>query len=108
MFDLALLVTQAQRLHARNQTLGIVDKSLQDLTTNEEATIKRVVEVGLLCLHHVATRRPSMSDIVGMLIGNKELDHVALHEYHQTYLQENVDSTSSSLPSIQSWSLPLA
>lgn len=87
--------------------MGLVDKSLQDLTTNEEATIKRVVEVGLLCLHHVATRRPSMSDIVGMLIGNKEIDHVALQEYHLNYLQDDVDSSSSSLPSTQSWSLPL-
>jgi len=102
------LTLWAQKMHARNETLGLVDKSLQDLTSNEEATITRVVEVGLLCLHHVATRRPSMSDIVGMLIGNKELDHVALHEYHQTYLQEDVDSTSSSLPSTQSWNLSLA
>jgi hypothetical protein len=77
--------------------LELVDKSLQDMTTTENSSIKRVVEVGLMCLHHVAARRPTMSNIVAMLVGNKELDRVALHGYHQTYLQD--DYSSSSLPS---------
>lgn len=85
-------------MHAKDQILELVDKSFQDVTTTENSSIKRVVEVGLMCLHHVAARRPTMSDIVAMLIGNKELDHVALHEYHQTYLQDDHTSTSS-LPS---------
>jgi hypothetical protein len=40
-----------------------------------------------------------MSDIVAMLIGNKEIDHVALHEYSQSYSQED-GTGSSSLPSL--------
>lgn len=82
--------------------MEFVDKSFQDLTTAEDSTIKRVVEVGLMCLHHVAARRPTMSSIVAMLIGNKELDHIALHEYHQTYLQDDQTTASSSLQSIKS------
>lgn len=91
---------QAQRLHAKDQILELVDKSIEDMTTTENSNMKRVVEVGLMCLHHVAARRPTMSNIVAMLLGNKELDHVALHGYHQTYLHDDHSSTSS-LPSIE-------
>jgi hypothetical protein len=58
--------------------MELVDKSLQEKIVIEDATIKRVMEIGLLCLHHVASRRPNMSDIVAMLIGNKEIDNTVL------------------------------
>jgi len=76
--------------------MELVDKSLQEFTLNEETTIIRVVEIGLLCLHHVPARRPTMSDIVAMLIGNKEIDHEVLQEYHQNYIEEEEDASTSS------------
>jgi len=94
-------------LHAKNQVTEIVDKSLQEITKSEDATIKRVIEIGLLCLHHVAARRPSMSDIVAMLIGNHEINSEALFEYHQTYIQES-ESSSSFMPTLDSYTISQA
>lgn len=99
-FVLFLIYLQAQNLHKENEIMSLLDRSLQEVTTSEEAIIRRVVEIGLLCLHHVPSRRPAMSDVISMLIGNKEIDHVALHEYHQLHTQDE-GSPSSSIPSIE-------
>jgi hypothetical protein len=91
-------------LHANKKLLELVDSSLQEVTTTEHATIQRVVEVGLLCLHHLPARRPTMSDIIAMILGNKEIQHLSFNEYHGANSQGD-GFASSSLPSNDSWFL---
>lgn len=77
------LVQWAQELHSNDNLPNLKDKSLEEMTTIEEATFKQVVKVGLQCLHHIAARRPMMSEVVAMLIGNKSVDDCALEDYHE-------------------------
>jgi len=62
---------------------NLKDKSLGEMTMVEEATFKQVVKVGLQCLHHIAARRPAMSEVVAMLIGNKNVDVCALEDCNE-------------------------
>jgi len=62
---------------------NLKDKSLEEMTMVEEAMFKQVVKVGLQCLHHIPARRPAMSEVVAMLIGNKNVDDCTLEVYHE-------------------------
>ena len=70
----------------------------------EDACFKEVVEVGLQCLHHVAARRPTMSDVVAMLIGNKKVDQCAFEgDYEDSSTSYDIATSSLSLTRTNSY-----
>ena len=88
--------------------LELFDNSLQlvEAFTTEGATIKRVLEVALMCLQNSPSRRPSMSNVVAMLIGNTEFDKEISSDglgYDEGYAEGDV--SRSSKPSMESWTL---
>lgn len=62
---------QAWSLHQRNSDVELVDP---DLTLFDEEEVKRVMGVAFLCTQTEHTIRPTMSRVVGMLIGNAEVN----------------------------------
>lgn len=52
----------------------LIDIKLRDKNTEDE--IKRVTNIGLLCVQSTAARRPTMSNVLSMLLGNRELEPV--------------------------------
>lgn len=62
---------QAWSLHQRNSDVELVDP---DLTLFDEEEVKRVMGVAFLCTQTEHTIRPTMSRVVGMLIGNVEVN----------------------------------
>ncbi|KAF3433081.1 hypothetical protein FNV43_RR24183 [Rhamnella rubrinervis] len=68
-YQRANLLSWARNLARNGKLIELVDKSIQSLD-EEEAVL--CITVALLCLQKSPTRRPSMKEVVGMLIGELE------------------------------------
>ncbi|XP_017980176.1 PREDICTED: probable LRR receptor-like serine/threonine-protein kinase At1g56130 isoform X2 [Theobroma cacao] len=67
------LLEWAWYLHENNREVELVDGSLSEF--NEEE-VKRVIGIALLCTQASPMRRPSMSRVVAMLLGDAEVSRV--------------------------------
>jgi deoxyribose-phosphate aldolase len=65
---------QVWKLHEGNKLLELVDRKVN--TCNYEEEILHVINIGLLCVQSIASKRPSMSRIVAMLQGDMEMEVV--------------------------------
>jgi deoxyribose-phosphate aldolase len=65
---------QVWKLHEGNKLLELVDCKMN--TCNYEEEILQVINIGLLCVQSIASKRPSMSRIVAMLQGDMEMEVV--------------------------------
>jgi hypothetical protein len=57
---------------------NLIDQNL-NINNNLESQIQRVMNVALLCVCTIPTRRPSMMHVLAMLVGEKEVE-VAFRE----------------------------
>lgn len=69
---LRLLILQIWSLYERGEMTYIIDTDLADDLDVDEAC--KFLKVGLLCTQDTAKLRPSMSDVVRMLTGEKDVD----------------------------------
>ncbi|OMO70495.1 hypothetical protein CCACVL1_18873 [Corchorus capsularis] len=67
------LLDWAWTLHENNQSLGMMDPSLEEFDEHEAL---RVLEVALLCTQASPNMRPPMSRVVAMLAGDAEVNSV--------------------------------
>ncbi|PON82620.1 Serine/threonine protein kinase [Trema orientale] len=96
------LLEWAWHLHENNQSLGLVDPTLNEFDTNEAT---RLIRVALLCTQASPMMRPPMSRVVAMLAGDIETSNVVSKPSYLTdwdfkdittsFLNENKSSTSS-------------
>jgi hypothetical protein len=52
---------------------NLIDQNL-NINGNLESQIQHVINVALLCVHTIPTRRPSMMHVLAMLLGEKEVE----------------------------------
>jgi hypothetical protein len=52
---------------------NLIDQNL-NINNNLESQIQHVINVALLCVHIIPTRRPSMMHVLAMLLGEKEVE----------------------------------
>ncbi|KAK4278111.1 hypothetical protein QN277_016003 [Acacia crassicarpa] len=62
----AYLLQKAWKLYEKDKHLDLVDKTL-DPNEYEAEEVKKIIEIGLLCIQASADMRPVMSEIVVML-----------------------------------------
>ena len=67
-----LLLLQTWELYERRELVGLVDISLNGEFDAEEAC--KFLKIGLLCTQDTPKLRPSMSTVVKMLTGEKDVD----------------------------------
>ncbi|KAJ0788919.1 putative protein kinase RLK-Pelle-PERK-1 family [Helianthus annuus] len=66
---------------------SLVDTRMQN---NYDCTeMARMIACAAVCVHHLARRRPSMSQIVGVLEGNLTLRHLDHHNCHESSDHDN-------------------
>ncbi|CAM6011109.1 unnamed protein product [Sphagnum balticum] len=65
-------------LHENKMLQNLIDQNL-NINNNLESQIQHVINVALLCVHTIPTRRPSMMHVLAMLLGEKEVE-VAFRE----------------------------
>ncbi|KAJ7544700.1 hypothetical protein O6H91_09G090100 [Diphasiastrum complanatum] len=68
--DYVLLLEWAWQLYEENRLMELVDLTLKPTLKEEEAN--RVIHVAFLCTQNVATKRPTMPQVVAMLVGERE------------------------------------
>jgi hypothetical protein len=69
---------QAWFLHEKKMLQNLIDQNL-NINNNLESQIQHVINVALLCVHAIPTKRPSMMHVLAMLLGEKEVE-VAFRE----------------------------
>ncbi len=69
---------QAWFLHENKMLQNLIDQNL-NINNNLESQMQHVINVALLCVHTIPTRRPSMMHVLAMLLGEKEVE-VAFRE----------------------------
>ncbi len=52
---------------------NLIDQNL-NINSDLESQIQHVINVALLCVHTIPTRRPSMMHVLAMLLGEKEVE----------------------------------
>ena len=65
-------MSQVWKLHETEEVLEIVDTAMGDECGKEE--VLRMIQLGLLCTQASVTQRPSMSEIVAMLVSKREVN----------------------------------
>ncbi|CAM6011110.1 unnamed protein product [Sphagnum balticum] len=76
--DKIYLLEWAWFLHENKMLQNLIDQNL-NINNNLESQIQQVINVALLCVHTIPTRRPSMMHVLAMLLGEKEVE-VAFRE----------------------------
>ncbi|KAH8955717.1 hypothetical protein BDL97_07G002000 [Sphagnum fallax] len=76
--DKIYLLEWAWFLHENKMLQNLIDQNL-NINNNLESQIQHVINVALLCVHTIPTRRPSMMHVLAMLLGEKEVE-VAFRE----------------------------
>ncbi|CAK9879181.1 unnamed protein product [Sphagnum jensenii] len=76
--DKIYLLEWAWFLHENKMLQNLIDENL-NINNNLESQIQHVINVALLCVHTIPTRRPSMMHVLAMLLGEKEVE-VAFRE----------------------------
>lgn len=51
----------------------MVDDRLKHDETSKD-NIMRMIDLGLLCMHYKASNRPTMSEVISMMMGNMHID----------------------------------
>ncbi|KAJ7544695.1 hypothetical protein O6H91_09G089800 [Diphasiastrum complanatum] len=69
--DCELLLEWVWQLYEENSLMEIIDPILKPTLKEEEAI--RVIHVALLCTQAMATKRPTMPQVVAMLVGEREI-----------------------------------
>jgi len=77
---------------------NLIDQNL-NINNNLESQIQHVINVALLCVHTIPTRRPSMMHVLAMLLGEKEVE-VAFRESlgskkNYSFMSEQSNQSSS-------------
>lgn len=72
-FERANLISWARQLAHNGKLLDLVDSNIQSLD-REQALL--CITIGLLCLQRSPSKRPTMKEIVRMLIGEAEAPHL--------------------------------
>ncbi|CAK9275576.1 unnamed protein product [Sphagnum jensenii] len=76
--DKIYLLEWAWFLHENKMLQNLIDQNL-NINNNLESQIQHVINVALLCVHTIPTRRPSMMHVLAMLLGEKKVE-VAFRE----------------------------
>jgi len=79
---------------------NLVDKELQVHNEIELAEITQVVNIALLCLQFEAEKRPSMSQVVGMLKGEMEIEVLPMQNPRLDELNRSYGKLKSSSKSL--------
>jgi len=66
---------QAHSLHEQDKLLDLIDQQLNNNVLDDEA--QRVLDVALLCVQTSASRRPSMSHVLTMLLNGVDMGVVS-------------------------------
>ncbi len=91
---------QAWSLHKTNMLISLVDPKIQN--TVVESEVRNVINVALLCVQVETTKRPTMSQVLGMLQGDMDLPNIIANssENNVSSLYMNVSTSESNhLPS---------
>jgi hypothetical protein len=70
-FDYLKYLLQALSLEKDNKLLDLVDKTLEKATNLEQHQMQSVTKVALLCVQRNPENRPSMSNVLEMLLAEK-------------------------------------
>jgi len=65
---------QVWKLYETNEVLEMVDESMGDEYDKEE--VLRMIQLGLLCTQASVAQRPSMSEIVAMLVSKRDINNL--------------------------------
>ncbi|CAM6018926.1 unnamed protein product [Sphagnum balticum] len=71
------LVEWAWSLHKTNMLISLVDPKIQN--TVVESEVRHVINVALLCVQVETTKRPTMSEVLGMLQGEMDLPNIIVN-----------------------------
>ena len=89
---------QAWKLKDIHQVWNMVDEKLKHDETSKD-NIMQMIDLGLLCMHYKASNRPTMSEVISMMMGNMHIDitskrYTDINEYTGSPLDSNMLSTS--------------
>jgi hypothetical protein len=90
---------QAYSLHEQDKLLDLIDPRLNNNVLDDEA--QRVINVALLCVQTLATRRPSMSRVLTMLLNEVDVEVVSkkANRIHEVDVSPLLGSNSTLSPS---------
>jgi hypothetical protein len=90
---------QACSLHEQDRLTDLIDRRLNNNVSDDEA--QRVINVALLCVQTSATRRPSMSRVLAMLLNEVDVEVVSkkTNPIHEMDVLHLLGSNSSLSPS---------
>ncbi|KAH9571926.1 hypothetical protein CY35_02G119300 [Sphagnum magellanicum] len=93
------LLEWAYSLHEQDKLMDLIDQQLNNNVSNDET--QRVINVALLCVQTSATRRPSMSHVLAMLLNEVDMEVVSkiadrIHEMDVSHLLGSTNSFSPS------------
>jgi hypothetical protein len=66
---------QVRSLHEQDNLFDLIDQQLKNNVLDDEA--RRVIDVALLCVQTSASRRPSMSHVLTMLLNGVDMEVVS-------------------------------
>jgi hypothetical protein len=66
------LIEWAWKLQEEGRLFDLVETKLREKSIEEE--IRRVINIGLLCVQSTPSKRPTMSNVIAMLIGDKVVE----------------------------------
>ena len=95
-----------------HQVWNMVDEKLKQDETSKD-NIMRMINLGLLCMHYKASNRPTMSEVVSMMMGNMHIDiaskrYTCINEYTRSLLDSSMLLTSlTSIDEEDSKTVPL-
>jgi hypothetical protein len=89
--DQTYLLEWVWKLHEGNKLLELVDPKVN--TRNHEEEILHVINIGLLCVQSIASKRPSMSRIVAMLQGDMEMEMVIEETQLKSFKLRSLDES---------------
>ncbi|CAK9218041.1 unnamed protein product [Sphagnum troendelagicum] len=94
------LLQWACSLHEQDRLTDLIDQRLNNNVSNDEA--QRIINVALLCVQTSATRRPSMSRVLAMLLNEVDVEVVSkkanrIHEMDVSHLFQSNSSLSPNL-----------
>ena len=85
---------QAQNRYEEGRLLDLLDKKLNTGQAPPPQDVQRVLTIALMCIQMNAARRPSMSTVLAMLLGEQELGFVTQ--------ESSIDNINRTLLALQS------
>ncbi|CAD6262298.1 unnamed protein product [Miscanthus lutarioriparius] len=99
--DMAYLLEWVWQHYEEDHPLDVVDARLAEFNSDE---VLRAIRVGLLCIQSSPRQRPSMSRVVSMLTGDREVAEAVTKPSYITEWQMNARGQSSSGPGVETMS----